>query len=145
MATARKPRAKLTTLQVGMKHGFRSGLESRVASELDALGIAYEYESFKIPFVQPEKKRTYCPDFKTPNGIIVETKGRLLVEDRQKHIWVKEQHPHLDIRFVFSNSKAKLSPRSPTTYADWCVKNNFKYADKSIPQAWLTEPKKEHP
>ena len=95
--------------------------------------------------MQPAKKRTYTPDYRLPNGIVVETKGRLMVDDRQKHIWVKEQHPLLDIRFVFSSSKSKLSPRSPTTYADWCLKNGFKYADKSIPQAWLDEPKKEHP
>jgi hypothetical protein len=32
--------------------------------------------------------------------------------------WVKDQHPALDIRFVFSNAKAKLRKGSPTTYAD---------------------------
>ena len=145
MATRKtsKPRSKLTPLQVSLKHGFRSGLEGSVAAQLESLGISYEYETTKLPFIQPPKKRTYCPDFWLPNGIVVETKGRLLTEDRQKHLWVQAQHPHLDIRFVFSSSKARISPRSPTTYADWCVKNSFMYADKSIPQAWLDEPKKE--
>ena len=144
MATRRtsKPKSKLTPIQVGLKHGFRSGLEEKVGAQLDSLGITYEYESVKLPFVQPAKKRTYCPDYWLPNGIVIETKGRFLTEDRQKHLWVKAQHPHLDIRFVFSNSNAKINPRSPTTYGTWCTDNGFLYADKLIPQAWLREPKK---
>lgn len=134
---------KLTPLQVSLKHGFRSGLEGRVAAELEAAGVAYDYETIKIPFVQPAKKRTYCPDYWLPNGIVVETKGRFLSEDRQKHLWVREQHPLMDLRFVFSSSKTRITPRSTTTYADWCHKNGFQFADKSIPQAWVDEPKKE--
>lgn len=134
---------KLTPIQVGLKHGFRSGLEERVADQLTAAGIVYEYEAFKLPFVQPAKKRNYCPDYWLPNGIIIETKGQFITEDRQKHLWVREAHPHLDIRFVFSNSQSKINKRSPTTYAIWCRDNGFKYADKLIPQAWLNEPKKD--
>lgn len=143
MATRKtsKPASKLAAIQVGLKHGFRSGLEETLAAQLVAAGVAYEYEAFKIPFVSPEKKHNYTPDFRLPNGIIVETKGRFLTEDRQKHVLVKAQHPHLDIRFVFSNSKTKITKRSLTTYADWCVKNGFTFADKTAPAAWLKEPK----
>ena len=144
MATPRtsKPKTRLTAIQVGLKHGFRSGLESTLAAQLDAAGVQYEYEAFRIPFIQPEKKRTYTPDFRLPNGIIIETKGRFLTEDMHKHLWVKQQHPELDIRFVFSNSKARLNKRSTTTYADWCVKHGFMFADRQTPVAWLKEPKK---
>lgn len=138
---SRVPRPQLTALQVGLKYGFRSGLETSLAAQLDAAGVEYEYEAFKIPFIQPEKNRTYCPDFRLPNGIIIETKGRFLTEDMHKHIWVKQQHPHLDIRFVFNRSKTKLNKRSTTTYADWCVKHGFKFADRQTPVAWLKEPK----
>jgi hypothetical protein len=62
-----------------------------------------------------------------------------MTADRQKHLMVKEQHPELDIRFVFSNSKSKLSKISQTTYGDWCIKHGFKYADKDIPMSWLNE------
>ncbi len=137
--TSKRTRVTLSALQVGLKHGFRSGLEDAFAAQLTAAGLSYEYESFKINFTQPAKKRTYCPDFRLPNGIIIETKGRFLSEDRQKHLWVKEQHPDLDIRFVFSSSKAKINPRSPTSYADWCIKNGFLYADKKAPSEWLKE------
>lgn len=122
-----------------MKHGFRSGLEETFAAQLQAAGVSYEYESFRIPFVEPAKKRNYTPDFRLPGGIVIETKGRFEAADRLKHKLVKAQHPELDIRFVFSNSKAKLSKRSPTTYAMWCDKEGFLYADKKAPQAWLDE------
>ena len=39
--------------------------------------------------------------------------------------------------FVFHNSKNKIRKGSKTTYADWCVKHGFQFADKTIPSAWL--------
>jgi hypothetical protein len=50
---------------------------------------------------------------------------------------VKQQHPELDIRFVFTSSKSKISKNSKTTYADWCIKHGFKYSDKIIPDEWF--------
>lgn len=134
------PRKKpLTKKQVGLKYGFRSGLEAKVSEQLDCLGVAYQYEPFKVPFMQPAKKRTYTPDFVLPNGIYIETKGRFTVADRQKHLMIRESNPHLDIRFVFTNSRNKISKGSKTTYADWCVKHGFQYADKLIPEVWIDE------
>jgi DnaJ-class molecular chaperone len=74
--------------------------------------------------------------------LVIETKGRFVVEDRQKHLLVKEQHPEHDIRFLFSNSRNKIAKGSKVTYADWCNKCGFKYADKVIPDEWLREIKK---
>lgn len=122
------------------KAAFRSGLEARVAAELTAQGVAYEYETKKIPFIEPAKSRTYTPDYLLPNGIIVETKGYFDSDDRTKHILVKAQHPELDIRFVFSNAQQKLNKESKTTYAAWCEKRGFLYATRSIPAEWLLEP-----
>ena len=134
------PRKKpLTKKQVGLKYGFRSGLEAKVSEQLDSLGVDYQYEPFKVPFMQPAKKRTYTPDFVLPNGIYIETKGRFTVADRQKHLMIRESNPHLDIRFVFTNSRNKISKGSKTTYADWCVKHGFQYADKLIPEVWIDE------
>ena len=140
-----KKKKKLTKARLahGIKHGYRSGLEEKIAAELDAQNVQYGYETMKIEFVQPEKKRKYTPDFVLPNGIIVETKGRFTTEDRHKHLWIKEQHPDLDIRFVFSNPNTRIRKGSNTTYAIWCQKNGFQFAARSIPQAWLNEkPKK---
>lgn len=125
-----------------MKHlraTYRSGLEVTIAAALALSGIDGRYEQAVIPYLQPEMKRTYTPDFVLPNGIVVESKGILELDDRKKHMWVKEQHPALDIRFVFSNPSAKLYKGSPTTYAKWCDQRGFKYAKKDIPAEWLTE------
>lgn len=119
---------------------YRSGLEKKNATLLHSLGIKFKYEKMKIKFTQPAKHRTYTPDFhELPNGVIVETKGMFTAADRAKHLWVREQHPKLDIRFVFSNSRAKIYKGSKTTLADWCIKHKFKYADKLIPIGWLSK------
>ena len=125
-----------------LAHGFRSGLEERVSEQLAFLNILDCYEIKKIPFVQPAKNRNYTPDFWLPNGIIVETKGVFTVQDRQKHLLIKEQYPDLDLRFVFSNSKNKLRKGSKTTYADWCNKYGFIFADQLIPEQWINEKKR---
>ena len=98
------------------------------------------YEKVKIKYTQPAKVRTYTPDFILPNGIIVETKGRFTVADRQKHQMIQKQFPDLDIRFVFNNPNAKIRKGSKTSYADWCTKNGFKFAQGLIPVAWTKEP-----
>jgi len=121
----------------GIREGYRSGLEERVAGELKALGIPVLFETELIEFEQPPKKRRYHPDFKLPNGILIETKGRFTSQDRQKHVWIKDQHPEIDLRFVFSNPNSRIAKGSRTTYAMWCEKNGFKYAKGSIPSAWL--------
>lgn len=128
---------RLTSKQVGTKYGFRSGLEEKISQELASQGISFGYEDRVIRYLKPAKEAKYTPDFNLPNGIIVETKGRFLTADRQKHLLVKKQHPELDIRFVFSNSRQRISKQSKTTYADWCQKNGFIYADGSIPKDWL--------
>lgn len=135
-----KRKKPLSVRQVALKHGFRSGLEDKIAENLTNLGVPFEYEKLVIGYTQPAKDRKYTPDFVLlNNGIIIESKGRFITADRQKHLMIKEQLPDLDIRFVFSNSKARLSKLSQTTYGMWCDKHGFKYADKDIPAAWLTE------
>nr|WP_250808747.1 endodeoxyribonuclease [Neorhizobium tomejilense] len=135
--TYRTPASELR--QVGLREGFRSGLEDKVGDQLRALGIEPRYEETIIPYVKPERKAKYTPDFQLPNGIFIETKGRFVTEDRQKHLLIKAQHPELDIRFVFSNPKARISKTSKTTYADWCLKHGFLFAAKTIPQEWIDE------
>ena len=122
----------------GVKHGYRSGLEDRISEQLKGLSVPFKYEEFKIKY-EVHETRTYTPDFELPNGIIVESKGRFVAADRKKHLLVKKQHPELDIRFVFSNSKAKITKGSKTSYGDWCDKNGYIYADKLIPEKWIKE------
>jgi len=120
--------------------GYRSGLEVSVARQLEAAGIKFGYEDRKIYYTKPETKTFYRPDYILPNGIVIETKGRFMPDDRKKHLLLKQQYPDLDIRFVFTRSKTRINKTSKTTYAAWCEKNGFLYADTRIPQAWLDEP-----
>jgi len=128
----------MATTRHAIKHGYRSGLEEAIAKDLDEAGISYLYEDKKITY-QVNQVRTYTPDFILPNGIIIETKGRFVVDDRMKHLMIREQYPHLDLRFVFSNSRNKIRKGSKTTYGDWCTKHGFLYADKRIPDEWLEQ------
>lgn len=116
--------------------GYRSGLEEQIAKQLEESQVDYEYEKERISY---QRTCYYVPDFKLPNGIYIEAKGRFTSDDRGKLLKVKKQHPELDIRLVFSRSKSKISKESQTTYADWCKRWGFPYADKQIPEEWLSE------
>lgn len=122
----------------GIAAGYRSGLEESMAINLEERGVSFTYEEEKIKWLD-SKERTYTPDFVLSNGIIIETKGRFVSSDRRKHKEIKKQYPGKDIRFVFSNSRAKLYKGAKSTYGDWCDKNGFLYSDKTIPEEWLTE------
>ena len=123
-----------TVRKQALKAGFRSGLEQDNAAYLRKNKVPFTYEEDKIKYIT--KPRTYTPDFVLGNGVIIETKGRFMPSDRAKHLLIKEQHPELDIRFVFSNSKTRLSKRSKTTYGQWCDKYGYQYADRIIPLDW---------
>jgi hypothetical protein len=130
---------KKSSTWVARKYGFKSGLEENISVQIESKGIKVEYETEKVSYTIPASQHTYNPDFKLPNGIFVETKGRFVAADRKKHLLVKAQNPTLDIRFVFSNSKNKITKTSKTTYGDWCDKNGYTYSDKIIPDSWFEE------
>lgn len=117
---------------------MRSGLEVKLAEALTERGVEYDYEPRPLYYTPPKAK--YIPDFVlSAQGIIIEAKGRFDSGDRKKHLLIKDQHPDLDIRFVFSNPNSKISARSKTTYAMWCDKNGFQYAKETVPESWLKE------
>jgi hypothetical protein len=128
--------------EVALKYGFRSGLEEKISDQLRSTGVKFTYESSKLSYIQPAKKRSYTPDFflsGSGKNMIIEAKGRFMLDDRKKHILIKEQYPELDIRFIFTNPNAKISKGAKSSYADWCNKNGFKYSKQEIPQEWLEE------
>ena len=126
--------------KAGLAAGYRSGLEEKIATQLTKAEVIFEYERVTFGYQKPAKQSRYTPDFVLPNGIIIESKGLFTVPDRQKHILMKQQCAGLELRFVFSRSKSRISKTSMTTYAAWCAKNGFLFADKLIPQGWLDEP-----
>lgn len=121
---------------------WRSGLEAQVGQNLTSRGVGFVFEGRKVKYTPPSKEHTYTPDFELENGVIIETKGYFTSEDRKKMRWVKEQHPELDIRMLFGNSRNRINKGSPTTYAMWCEKNGYLYADKVVPQEWIDAPRK---
>lgn len=125
--------------KAAIKHGYRSGLEDDIAQQLDAMRVKYTYEELKISYTVPTSQHKYTADFVLPNGIVIESKGRFVTADRKKHLLIKQQYPELDLRFVFSNPRCKISKISKTTYGDWCDKNGFKYSTKMIPEEWINE------
>ena len=117
-------------------------MEEKCAKQIEAAGLAVQFETDKLKYMWPQRQSTYTPDFRLPKEggfFYVESKGRFTVADRQKHLLIKEQHPDIEIRFVFSNANAKLYRGSKTSYAQWCDKHGFTYAHKTIPDDWLTE------
>lgn len=132
-------RKKITVDAAGRKHGFRSGLEDRFIQELEEYGLEPNYEAKKFEYVIPESKHNYTPDFPLSPHIVIETKGRWVVEDRQKMLLIKEQYPEIDFRIVFYNANQKIKKGSKTTYAMWCDKHGIKWANKTIPSEWVEE------
>ena len=135
---------RLTQAQAGLKHGFRSGLERRVADSLSSRGVPHSYESVRIRWIQPETSHIYTPDFEvtTASGkvILVELKGRWMPADRKKMKQVVHQHPDLDIRMVFQAPTQKIYKGSATTYAQWCSMHlGIPWAKGDVPDAWLEE------
>lgn len=117
----------------------RSKFEDAVLEALNKMSIPYKYEAIKIKY--QKKVSVYTPDLVLDNGVIVEIKGYFDAEDRAKHLLIREQHPQLDIRFVFQKPGTKIHKLSTTTYGDWCDKNGITYASKEVPPSWAEEVK----
>jgi len=137
--------ARRSSIREAARHlGFRSGLEATVARFLEAQEVPAEYEKNKLKYEVPARVATYTPDWLLPNGIVIETKGLFNTADRQKHLLIKNQHPDLELRFVFSRVKTRISKISKTTYGDWAKHHGFQFAEEKPPIAWLNEPPNPH-
>ena len=121
--------------------GYRSGLEDATAEMLRTrCTIPWAYEPGRISYTVPSRSAHYTPDFVFANGVVVETKGRWLTEDRKKIKLIREQYPGLALRMVFTRSKTTISKTSKTTYAAVCERLGIPFADKTIPPSWWEEP-----
>jgi len=85
------------------------------------------------------ESKKYLPDFILPSGIILEVKGRFKLDDRKKHLFLRQSNHEMDIRFVFDNPNNKLNKGGKSTYADWCDKNGFLFCKLSdgLPDGWI--------
>lgn len=119
----------------------RSGAEERVARDLERKNIPFEHESLRFPYVVEHE---YIPDFVLPNGVVVEvkgwTEGWASGADRKKMLRVREAHPEIDLRIVWSSDKfanGRIRPGSKTTNEEWARKNGFMTAVGTIPASWV--------
>lgn len=118
---------------------FKSRFEEYIWELCVKYNNPVEYEPIRLSYIL---EKTYTPDFRLKNGIIIEAKGRFDADMRRKMLAVKRKHPHLDIRFVFQNAQNKLSRSAKMRYWEWSELHNFKWSEGSIPPAWFKETKK---
>lgn len=97
-------------------------------------GVEFTYEELSLPYTL---HGSYHPDFVITNsGIIVEAKGFLDRDSKRKMIAVKQQHPSLDIRFLFQQADKKMQG-SKKTHGEWATRNGFQFAEREVPDEWL--------
>lgn len=114
--------------------------EARVVADLTDRGINCEYEPTKLPYTV---MRNYIPDLKV-GDMFIEVKGYFRQDAQRKMRNVKEQHPELDIRFLFQRLDSpvqgakKRRDGTKMTCAEWAERHNFKYAERVIPDEWIS-------
>lgn len=117
----------------------KSTLEDRVMANLDKRGVAYEYEPCKLPYVV---QRDYVPDLLI-GDMYIEVKGYFRQDAQRKMRNVKEQHPELDIRFLFQKAGSPVQGAkvrkdgTKMTCKEWAVKHGFEWAEGEIPEEWI--------
>lgn len=123
----------------------RSKLELQFEKILQDNEVEYAYEITKIPYIVPESNHKYVVDWTIHNGVLIETKGWLEnLTERKKYQLIKEQHPDIDIRFVFANPQ-KACGGVKMTHAEWAEKFGFKWCsinDKEQIVSWIKERKR---
>ncbi len=128
------------TLKINIDN-FKGSFEPEVYRGLQNLKrkhrYSFEYEPEALEYVV---SHWYTPDWRITrkDGSIfyIESKGYFTSQDRTKAKRVKEQHPELDIRFLFQKDN-KLHKASNSRYSDWCQRHGFLYAIGVIPEDWF--------
>lgn len=112
--------------------------EARVAEGLSREGVPFTYEQHTLAY-RDDKVHKYRPDFRLPNGVLIEVKGRFTATDRRKLLLVKQQNPTADVRLVFDRPHTAITEDSQTTYAGWCEKHGFLWWEKVVPSYWCSQ------
>jgi Phage endonuclease I len=128
--------SKRTARKEAISKGYRSKFELDFSKKLKELKLKALYESEKIHYIQPEKRRTYNPDWTIGKNKYIEQKGRFTTSDRQKTLLVQLSNPNIKVYLIFQNSNITLSKVSNTTYGMWCDKNGIEWADIKNVTKW---------
>jgi hypothetical protein len=131
----------------------RSGLEIKVAEQLEDEGVKFEYEPRTFEWEDKQsrarclecgskevyQRRKYLVDFAVGPSSYIETKGRLTSGDRKLLKGVRECNPDIDLRLIFDRDN-KLSKQSKTRYSEWAAQFGFAYAiGGRVPPNWIKE------
>lgn len=120
----------------------RSKLELRFEEILKDNQAEYEYEVTVFPYKIPESDHKYTVDWTLRKGLLLETKGYLSdYQERHKYVLLKEQHPDMDLRFVFDNPN-KLCGGTKMTHGKWAEKYGFPWCgikDIEVIKQWIEE------
>jgi len=127
---------KRTARKEAIQNGFRSNFEFNFFKKIESLKLNVQYETDKLVYIQPEKKRNYLPDWKIKPKTYIETKGIFSSTDRQKILFVIKCNPEVKLYMLFQNSKLTLNKKSKTTYSDWCDKMHIEWADIKNERKW---------
>lgn len=133
---------------------FRSNFEFNIARVLATKGIKFEYESKSYEYTKKvyrpvclecgSKKvvstHKYTPDFFLPNGIVIETKGKVTPSVRTNLLEIHEamQEQGVDWRLVFMRDNW-LTKKRTKRLSEWAEDNGIKYFVGRIPDEWLKE------
>lgn len=136
---------------------MRSKFEETIGKALDKLkGVKWWYEPLRIPY-KYTTTRYYIPDFviykgklkrprkpltldKLKDTILIEAKGWFKSRDRTKMMFLKEQYPHLDIRFLFQQDNKLTKAKNSMRYSEWAEKNGFQWSvGEEVPKEWINE------
>lgn len=139
-----------------VRKDYRSNFEFNIARSLKERGIDFKYEteSYEVwrSVYQPKcmecgsdnviSRHTYTPDFFLPNGIVIETKGKVTPQVRTNLLEIKDAMAFYDIdwRIVFMRDNW-LTKKKIKRLSDWAKDNNIKYSVGRIPDEWLKEQK----
>lgn len=117
---------------------YRSRIEGLVAVELSNMGLEFEYETDKFPYMIPKK---YTPDFKV-GELYIEVKGFWAPDERTKLKYVLLQNPDIKLVVALQTPHRKITKKSPTSYAQWCEKHSIPWCPcpppKEFIESWLT-------
>lgn len=85
-----------------------------------------KYEKLKLKYTIPEEVHNYTADFLFEDeNTIVETKGKLTIQDRKKMLLLKQQYPQYKWVFCFQKPHAKLYKGGKMSYKEWAINNGF--------------------
>lgn len=123
-----------------MSQKFRSKFEKRIWENEQRRGRTLDYEPQDAALYYNTPSR-YHPDFRLPNGILVESKGYFPPRDRGKMLRIKKQNPNADIRILFQRANTRIT-KSPNSlmYWEWAERHGFPWDEgDSIPEEWYNE------